>query len=148
MAHQEHRKRPSGVCLSFTCSLPMPWTRSSPSSTSSTMSFFQSGASDSLCLSVRPPPSSLWPLWPCSCCDSYWGRLIEGEDFQFRDMRVASTLLKLHTVLCSAPYSAVATNAAPEVSIRVKPCSQRLGIFYCILYCKWYSHRKFQYGVA
>ena len=29
MAHQEHRKRPSGVCLSFTCSLP-------------TMSFFQS----------------------------------------------------------------------------------------------------------
>ena len=76
------------------------------------------------------------------------GGLIEGEDFQFRDMRVASTLLKLHTVLCSAPYSAVATNAAPEVSIRVKPCSQRLGIFDCILYCKWYSHRKFQYGVA
>ena len=54
------------------------------------------------------------------------GGLIEGEDFQFRDMRVASTLLKLHTVLCSAPYSAVATNAAPEVIIRVKPCSQRL----------------------
>ena len=45
------------------------------------------------------------------------GGLIEGEDFQFRDMRVASTLLKLHTVLYSAPYSAVATNAAPEVSI-------------------------------
>ena len=39
------------------------------------------------------------------------GGLIEGEDFQFRDMRVAS---------------AVATNAAPEVSIRVKPCSERL----------------------
>ena len=37
MAHQEHRKRPSGVCPSFTCSLPMPWTRSSPSSTSSTI---------------------------------------------------------------------------------------------------------------
>ena len=54
------------------------------------------------------------------------GGLIEGEDFQFRDMRVASTLLKLHTVLCSAPYSAVATNAAPEVSIRVKFCSERL----------------------
>ena len=54
------------------------------------------------------------------------GGLIEGEDFQFRDMRVASTLLKLHTVLCSAPYSAVATNAAPEVSIRVKPCSEIL----------------------
>ena len=54
------------------------------------------------------------------------GELIEGEDFQFRDMRVASTLLKLHTVLCSAPFSAVATNAAPEVSIRVKFCSERL----------------------
>jgi len=43
------------------------------------------------------------------------GGLMEEEDFQFRDMRVVATLLKLHTVLCSAPYSAVATNAAPEV---------------------------------
>lgn len=42
--------------------------------------------------------------------------LTEEGDFQFRDTRVAATLLKLHTVLCSAPYSAVATNAAAEVS--------------------------------
>lgn len=43
------------------------------------------------------------------------GSLMEGGDFQLRDMRVASTLLKLHVVLCSAPYSTVATNAAHEV---------------------------------
>ena len=56
---------------------------------------------------------------------------MEGEDFQFRDMRVAATLLKLHAVLCSAPYSAVATNAAPEVgkvwpNVEALVCSQIL----------------------
>ena len=78
--------------------------------------------------------SGLHPRLSGHCGSAAVGGLIEGEDFQFRDMRVASTLLKLHTVLCSAPYSAVATNAAPEVSIRVKPCSEdcKFLIVYCI----------------
>ena len=43
------------------------------------------------------------------------GSLLKDGDFQFRDMRVATSLLNLHVVLCSAPYSTVATNAAHQV---------------------------------
>ena len=44
------------------------------------------------------------------------GSLLECEDYQFRDTRVAAVLLRVHMVLASAPYSTVAINAAHEVS--------------------------------
>lgn len=48
------------------------------------------------------------------------GSLLEGgkEDYQFRDTRVAAVLLRVHVVLCSAPYSTVASNAAHEVRVQ------------------------------
>lgn len=39
-----------------------------------------------------------------------------GEEFQFRDTRVVEVLLRVHMVLCSAPYFTVAINAAHEAS--------------------------------
>lgn len=46
--------------------------------------------------------------------------LLENEDYQFRDTRVAATLLRVHMVICSAPYSTVASSAAHEVRIGYK----------------------------
>ena len=43
--------------------------------------------------------------------------------YQFGDTRVASTLLKVHMVLCSAQYSTVASNAAPEVRVHISVIS-------------------------
>lgn len=43
------------------------------------------------------------------------GSLLECEDYQFRDVRVATVLLRVHMVLCSAPYSSMAISAAHEV---------------------------------
>ena len=54
---------------------------------------------------------------------------------------MASTLLKLHTVLCSAPYSAV--YAAPEVSFVRKECK-----FLIVYYIENGSPRKFQCGLT
>ena len=44
-----------------------------------------------------------------------------GEEFQFRDTRVAGMLLRAHMVLCSAPYFTVAINAAHEVRTFQRP---------------------------
>ncbi len=48
------------------------------------------------------------------------GSLLESEDFQFRDARVAQVLLRVHMVLCSAPYFTVAIDAAHQVSKQLK----------------------------
>ena len=43
--------------------------------------------------------------------------LLSDGDYQYRDTRVASVLLDVHKVMCSAPYSTIISNSAPDVRI-------------------------------
>ncbi len=44
-------------------------------------------------------------------------QLLSNGDYQYRDTRVITSLLKVHMVLCSAPQSSVISHATPEVYI-------------------------------
>lgn len=55
-------------------------------------------------------------------------QLLDGADYQFRDTRVAEVLLRVHMVLCSAPYFTVAINAAHQVRSMVAPSHLSLSL--------------------
>ena len=127
--------------------LPLPGAKKDPKLTLSLIHLFSCNCLDTLLTFLAKFCDMVLPVWSqrqslsvsnasvlvslATCVLQLLKRLLGsllsggGEEFQFRDTRVAAGLLSVHMVLCSAPYFTVAINAAHEVCVCARMCVAR-----------------------